>query len=61
MSMHHATLDSLPLPSPSQIADLRLAASNMTGDVAILFRTHGHSFLLRGVCDEYANDEKVSC
>jgi len=29
--MHHATLDSLPLPSPSQIADLRLAASNMTG------------------------------
>ncbi len=31
MSMHHATLDSLPLPSPSQIADLRLAASNMTG------------------------------
>jgi Rhodopirellula transposase DDE domain len=31
MSIHHATLDSLPLPSPSQIADLRLAASNMTG------------------------------
>src|SRR5258708_10025397 len=31
MSMHHATLDRLPLPSPSQIADLRLAASNMTG------------------------------
>jgi len=31
MSMHHATLDSLPLPSPSQSADLRLAASNMTG------------------------------
>ena len=31
MSMHHAMLDSLPLPSPSQIADLRLAASNMTG------------------------------
>src|SRR5215468_220188 len=31
MSMHHARLDSLPLPSPSQIADLRLAASNMTG------------------------------
>jgi hypothetical protein len=31
MSMHHAPLDSLPLPSPSQIADLRLAASNMTG------------------------------
>ena len=31
MSMPHATLDSLPLPSPSQIADLRLAASNMTG------------------------------
>ena len=31
MSMHHATLDSLPLPSPSQIADLRLAASKMTG------------------------------
>lgn len=29
--MHHATLDSLPLPSPSQIADLRLAAANMTG------------------------------
>src|SRR6516225_777888 len=31
MSMHPGTLDSLPLPSPSQIADLRLAASNMTG------------------------------
>jgi hypothetical protein len=31
MSLHHATLDSLPLPSPSQIADLRRAASNMTG------------------------------
>src|SRR5262245_40456915 len=31
MSIHHATLDSLPLPSPSPIADLRLAASNMTG------------------------------
>src|SRR5215468_10593448 len=31
MSMHHATLDSLPLLSPSQIADLRLAASRMTG------------------------------
>ena len=31
MSMHHVTLDSLPLPSPSQIADLRLAASHMTG------------------------------
>ena len=31
MSMHHATLDSLPLPSPSQMADLRLAASHMTG------------------------------
>ena len=32
MSMHHATLDTLPLPSPSQIAaDLRLAASKMTG------------------------------
>src|SRR5438128_12490992 len=31
MSMHHAMLDSLPLPSPSQIADLRRAASNMTG------------------------------
>src|ERR1051325_8058318 len=30
MSMPHATLDSLPLPSPSQMADLRLAASNMT-------------------------------
>src|SRR5215813_4548221 len=29
--MPHATLDSLPLPSPSQIADLRLAAANMTG------------------------------
>jgi hypothetical protein len=29
--MHHATLDSLALLSPSQIADLRLAASNMTG------------------------------
>src|SRR5215831_13673270 len=31
MSMPHAMLDSLPLPSPSQIADLRLAAANMTG------------------------------
>ena len=31
MSMHHATLDSLPVLSPSQIADLRLAASHMTG------------------------------
>jgi hypothetical protein len=31
MSMPHAMLDSLSLPSPSQIADLRLAASNMTG------------------------------
>src|SRR5499427_5486092 len=31
MDMHHAPLDSLPLLSPSQIADLRLAASNMTG------------------------------
>src|SRR5919109_1188186 len=30
-SMPHATLNRLPLPSPSQIADLRLAASNMTG------------------------------
>ena len=31
MSMHHAMLDSLPLPSPSHIADLCLAASHMTG------------------------------
>ena len=31
MSMPHAPLDSLPLPSPSQLADLRLAASKMTG------------------------------
>src|SRR5262250_2954472 len=31
MSIHHATLDSLPVLSPSQIADLRLAASHMTG------------------------------
>ena len=31
MSMHHATLDSLPLPSPSHLAELRLAASTMTG------------------------------
>jgi len=31
MSIHHATLDSPPLPSPSQIADLRLAASKLTG------------------------------
>lgn len=31
MSIHRAMLASLPLPSPSQIADLRLAASNMTG------------------------------
>ena len=31
MSMPHGTLDSLPLRTPSQIADLRLAASPMTG------------------------------
>jgi hypothetical protein len=31
MSMHHAMVDSLPWPSPSHIADLRLAASHMTG------------------------------
>jgi hypothetical protein len=31
MSMHHGTLDSLPLLTPSPIADLRLAASHMTG------------------------------
>jgi hypothetical protein len=31
MSMHHAMWDSLPLPSPSHMADLCLAASNMTG------------------------------
>jgi hypothetical protein len=31
MSMPHATLDSLPWLSSSQIADLRLAASHMTG------------------------------
>ena len=31
MSMPHGTLDSLPLRTPSQIADLRLAASHMTG------------------------------
>src|SRR5438105_3937862 len=31
MSMHHATLDRLPWPSPSHIAALRLAASHMTG------------------------------
>jgi hypothetical protein len=31
MSMHHAMWESLPLPSPSHMADLRLAASNMTG------------------------------
>jgi Rhodopirellula transposase DDE domain len=31
MYMPHATLDSLPLLSPAQIADLRLAASHMTG------------------------------
>src|SRR5262245_52376748 len=31
MSMHHAMLASLPLLSPSQMADLRLAASKMTG------------------------------
>ena len=29
--MHPGTLDSLPLRTPSQIADLRLAASHMTG------------------------------
>jgi hypothetical protein len=37
MDMHHATLDSLPLLSPSQIADLRLAASNMTGSTRRAF------------------------
>ena len=31
MCMHHATLESQPSLSPSQIADLRLAASKMTG------------------------------
>ena len=31
MCMHHATLDSRPSLSPSQITDLRLAASTMTG------------------------------
>jgi hypothetical protein len=31
MSMHPGRLDSLPLRTPSQIADLRLAASHMTG------------------------------
>jgi DDE family transposase len=37
MSMHHATLDSLSLLSPSQIADLRLAASHMTGSTRRAF------------------------
>src|SRR5215510_7114947 len=37
MSMHHATVDSLPLLSPSQIADLRLAASHMTGSTRRAF------------------------
>src|SRR6516225_10194680 len=37
MSMHPGTLDSLPLPSPSQIADLRLAASHMTGSTRRAF------------------------
>jgi hypothetical protein len=31
MSMPHATLDRLPWPGPSPIADRRLAASNLTG------------------------------
>jgi hypothetical protein len=31
MSMPHATWDSLPLPSPSHMAALRLAASHLTG------------------------------
>jgi len=31
MDMHRAPLDSLPLRSPSHIAELRLAASHMTG------------------------------
>jgi hypothetical protein len=37
MSLHHATLNSLPLLSPSQIADLRLAASHMTGSTRRAF------------------------
>jgi DDE family transposase len=37
MSMPHAPLDSLPLLSPSQIADLRLAASHMTGSTRRAF------------------------
>ena len=56
MSMHHATLDSLPLPSPSQIADLRLAASNMTGPTRRAFEAEmtlkycgGHSLMAEAV------------
>jgi hypothetical protein len=37
MSMHRAMLASLSWPSPSQIADLRLAASNMTGPTRRVF------------------------
>src|SRR5215468_8555892 len=37
MSMHRAMLASLSLPSPSQMADLRLAASNMTGPTRRVF------------------------
>jgi hypothetical protein len=57
MSMPHAMLDSLPLPSPSQIADLRLAASNMTGPTRGAFEAEmtlkycgGHPLMAEAVC-----------
>src|SRR4029453_6062624 len=57
MSIHHAMLDSLPLPSPSQIADLRLAASNMTGPTRRAFAAEmtlkycgGHPLVAEAIC-----------
>jgi hypothetical protein len=55
--MHRAMLASLPLPSPSQIADLRLAASNMTGPTRRAFEAEmtlkycdGHPLMAEAVC-----------
>jgi hypothetical protein len=57
MDMHRATLDSLPLLSPSHIAALRLAASNMTGPTRRAFEAEmalqycgGHPLMAEAVC-----------
>ena len=57
MSIHHATLDSLPLPSPAQIVDLRLAASHLTGPTRRAFEAEmtlqygdGHPLRAEAVC-----------